>query len=284
LGFGEVGADSDLMLRCTAAALRSDPSPSSLVDMTGAEVRAHFTDVAEAIRRAIDFLKTNFFIRHLGLLPYSALLIPLTAFFFRRPAAPLTDQQHRALVLWFWRASFSHRYSGNPQRNIRRDIVEAIKIRDDDSSDLAEIPISLDINFFVANRFSIRNVATKAFVLLLAQRQPRTFLSGERVNLERVLSEANRSEYHHCYPRAALTELGESPARINALANHAIISRAENRTISGRPPSVYRADMPEDAPAILERALIPHSLFDADYSRFLLDRSTLLIEAAEELI
>jgi hypothetical protein len=60
-GFADVGTDSDLMLRCTAAALRRDPSPGSLVAMTGAQVRENFETVAQSLRRAIDFLKTNFY-------------------------------------------------------------------------------------------------------------------------------------------------------------------------------------------------------------------------------
>jgi hypothetical protein len=158
-GFAEVGSDSDLMLRCTAAALRRDPSPGSLVSMTGAEVRGEFDRVAQALRRAIDFLKTNFHIRHLALLPYSALLIPVTAFYYERPGEPISDSERAELVRWFWRAAFSHRYSGNPGRNIKRDIEEAVKLRLGEASELSNIATSVDSTFFLGNRFNVRTTA-----------------------------------------------------------------------------------------------------------------------------
>jgi hypothetical protein len=234
-GFQDVGEDTDLMLRCAAAVLREDPSPTALVDINGAEVRESFDLVADSIRRAIDFVRGNFHVRHVKLLPYSSLLIPLSAFFSVRPSDPITDEERATLTRWFWRSCFSHRYSGNPQRNIRRDIGEALKLRRGESSVLADVPSNPDPAFFIGHRFSIRTVATKSFVLLLAHFQPRSFLSGELVALDEVLSEPNRSEYHHCYPRARLAADGVSEDAINTLANFAIISRAENRTISDLP-------------------------------------------------
>ncbi|MGI5159197.1 hypothetical protein [Microbispora sp. CA-102843] len=112
-GFEDVGDDSDLMMKCTAAALMREPTPASLVNVNGASVRDAFPNVENAIRRAIDFVRTNFHVRHLKFLPYSSMLVPLTAFFSIAGADPVTDYQRRALVRWFWRCAFSHRYSGN---------------------------------------------------------------------------------------------------------------------------------------------------------------------------
>jgi hypothetical protein len=75
-GFKDVGADNDLMLRCCAAILKGDPSPASMIDINGAEVRSRFDTVATALRLAIDFLRVNLQVRHLKFLPYSAQLIP----------------------------------------------------------------------------------------------------------------------------------------------------------------------------------------------------------------
>ncbi|HYI98804.1 MAG TPA: DUF262 domain-containing protein [Thermoleophilaceae bacterium] len=276
-GFESVGEDTDLMLRCTAAVLKNDPLPAALVEMSGAEVRESFDLVANSIRRAIDFLRTNFHVRHVKLVPYASLLIPLAAFFSERPAAPLTDDEREVLTRWFWRSSFSHRYSGNPQRNIRRDIQEALKLRRGEESVLDEISVVPDPTFFLSHRFSIRTVATKAFVLLLAQRGPKSLISGQPIVVEEVLAEPNRSEFHHCYPRACLLADGVPDPQINSLANFAIISRTENRTISDRKPSEYRELLPEDD-SILDSALIPPSLFEDDFDRFRTERAGALAD------
>lgn len=281
-GFHDVGDDSDLMMRCCAAVLKHDPSPTSLVELHGAEVRARFPDVEKAIRRSIDFVRTNFHIRHIKFLPYSSLLVPLAAFFSIRPGESVTSKQHAELTRWFWRSCFVHRYSGNPQRNIKRDIGEAVRLRQGQASQLSEISASVDQRYFVENAFSFRTVASKTFILLLASMHPQSLLSGELISLDEVLSEPNRREYHHCYPRANLAAQRRSPAEINALANFAIVSRAENREINNRKPSEYRAMMPADTSAIQASALLPDSLFSDDYDRFLADRAAALTTIARE--
>ena len=277
-GFQDVGTDSDLMLRCCAAILLGDPSPTALVDVSGATVRADFDRVATSIRLAIDFVRDNLEVRHLKFLPYSAQLIPLAAFFSLRQGDALQDTERRELLRWFWRSSFSHRYSGNPGRNIKRDVEEALKLRNGETTTLADIVVTIGPSFFTVNRFASKNVATKTFVLMLASLGPRSFLSGAAVKLDVVLSEPNRSEYHHCYPKAALRDLNVELDRINALANFAIISRSDNRTISNKAPSVYRGKMPTDTSEIQAGALIPDSLFVDDFDLFIADRIALLDE------
>ena len=279
-GFRDVGDDSDLMMRCCAAVLRNDPSPTSLVDMHGGQVRERFPDVEEAIRRSVDFVRANFHLRHIKFLPYASLLVPLAAFFSISPGESVTGDQHAALCRWFWRACFSHRYSGNPQRNMKRDIEEAVKLRQGKSSQLAEIAAAIEPKYFLENVFSFRTVASKTLILLLASLHPRTLLSGEPVALDEVLSEPNRREYHHCFPRAYLASEDRSAARINALANFAMVSRSENREISNMKPSEYRELMPADTAPIQEAAMLPDSLFADNYDNFLPERAEKLVALA----
>ncbi|MFM6002357.1 MAG: DUF262 domain-containing protein, partial [Sphaerospermopsis kisseleviana] len=56
-GFSEVGEDCDLILRCTAAILKKDPSPESLLKLSGQEIRAAFPKVKNGICGAIDFMR-----------------------------------------------------------------------------------------------------------------------------------------------------------------------------------------------------------------------------------
>lgn len=56
-GFGEVGADSNLLLRCCSAIIAGDAAPSTLMNMNGAEVRERFDEISNGIQGAIDFVK-----------------------------------------------------------------------------------------------------------------------------------------------------------------------------------------------------------------------------------
>jgi hypothetical protein len=180
-GFADVGSDSDLMLRCAAAVLVQDPTPTALIDVNGAEVRARFEEVATALRLAVDFVRT---------------------------------------------------------------------------------------------------------ILLLAARQPRSFLSGSLVDLDAVLAEPNRREYHHCFPQKYLLKNGieTDSNRINCLANIAFISRADNRTILDKAPSVYRGQMPQDISQIAEAALLPDKLFHDDWKGYRGERAKALVAAAQSLL
>lgn len=171
-GFEQVGSDNDLMLRCCAAILKGDPAPASMIDINGAEVRQQFDTVEKALRLAVDFLRDNLNVRHVRFLPYSAQLIPLAAYFSIKQSASVPSGDRETLLRWFWRSSFVHRYSGNPARNIKLDVQEAVKLRNGDFSALDQISGSLDERFFSGNVFNARTVATKTFILMLASRTP----------------------------------------------------------------------------------------------------------------
>lgn len=285
-GFGSVGSDNDLMLRCCSAILQGDPAPESLVNINGTDVRSSFEVVEKALRLSIDFLRTNVGVRHLKFLPYASQLIPLAAFFSKRQSDAITDAERTVLLRWFWRSSFGHRYSGNPGRNIKSDVEAAMELRMDATSiSLGDVPVNLDVAYFLGNQFNSRTVATKTMILLLASLGPKSFISGQNVKLDVVLSEPNRHEYHHCFPRNFLKQLPTPPEdkQINALANFAIISRAENRKISDRRPSAYRADMPADIDAIKRGALLPDALFLDNYDHFVKERAQLLLDKANKL-
>jgi hypothetical protein len=286
-GFADVGADNDLMLRCTAVVLVNDPAPTSLIDVNGADVRARFDIVHNALRLAVDFLRSNLHVHNLRFLPYPSLLVPLASYFAERQNQPVPDADRRVLLRWFWRTSFSHRYSGNPMRNIRADAEQARALRLGQASTLDQTAYEIDESFFLNNSFRQANVASKCLILMLVDRSPRSFISGSPVDLNAVLSEPNRREFHHCFPQAYLLNnaIETDRSRVNALANIAFITRADNRTILDKAPSAYRPLMPaDDLPDITEPALLPASLFDDDWPTFLDERAALLAQAARGLI
>lgn len=285
-GFEDVGTDNDLMLRCAAAVLKSDPSPTALIDVSGAEVREKFDVVTKALDGAIDFLRHNAHVRHLKFLPYPALLIPLTAYFSLRQGKSVSAADRATLLRWFWRTSFTHRYSGNPSRNVRFDVEEALKLRAGEPSALSDLPAMIEPGFYIARSFNVSSVATKAFILQLAAHHPKSFKSGQPIPLDTVLAEPNRREYHHCFPKAYL--LRESTdlhgAKIDSLVNYAFLSRAENREISDKAPSEYRTLMPKNVDTILTSQILPSALFDDDWEEFMAERSADLLLDAEDLM
>jgi len=115
--------------------------------------------------------------------------------------------------------------------------------------------------------------------------EPRSFISGSKVDLAAVLQAYNRHEFHHMYRRAPLRDDGVSQAAINCLANMCILSRADNNNIRRRRPSEYKELMPrdDDLSAILASALTTETLFTDDFEAFREQRALMLEQVAAKL-
>jgi Uncharacterized conserved protein len=214
------------------------------------------------------------------------LIVPLSVFF----AAPATESvdvsvdQRIEILKWFWRCCFSRRYSSDVIRKLEVDIAEMQKLKRGASSSLADLAADVAPEFFLDVTFNTSSVNTKCLILLLAQFDPRSFISGAPVGLGKVLKAYNRNEFHHCYPRKYLKEQGLEPKDYNSLANFVFMSSIDNKRLGGVAPSKYREQMYDPAVSgILEHAVCPPSLFDDDFGRFVEERGGMLTAAAKGL-
>ena len=285
-GFAEIGEQTNLLLRCCSAVVAEDVTAPGLLSLNGAEVRERFGEIANGLRGAIDFLRTNLHVEKLANLPYPAMLVPLTVFF----AVPdgrevrLTSSARSELVTWFWRSCFSRRFSSDVLRKLKRDLTEARKLRITGNPAMAQFDVTVNPEMFSLSPFTIGSVNTSTFLLLLAQMQPRSLVSGAPVNLRDVLKTYNRTEFHHLYPRSYLAGLNVPSQDINVLANFAFVTAADNKILGGVAPSQYRARMsPDNLDLVLRSAAIPPSLFMDAYGVFLGERSELLAKHARYL-
>lgn len=252
-GFGDIGEDTNLLLRCCSAILAGDASPEALMTINGDEFRKKFDVITNGIKYAIDFLKSNLKVQKISNLPFSTLIVPLTVYFaVAGTAEPVVPHEHRRkIVQWFWRSAFTKRYSSGVLRNLKSDIDEMAKLRDGKDSNLGGFAAPVDAEFFLKTTFGIGNVNSKTFILVLAQGDPLTFISGQPIDLADKLKAANRAEFHHLMPRKFLKDSGQTARKDSLLANFAFISRSENRDLGGKPPSDYKAKMEGDVALIL---------------------------------
>lgn len=286
-GFAGEYVDNTLLLRCCAAVIARDASPETLVNLDGAHVRARFDEVANGIKGAIDFLRGNLRVEAMHNLPFTTILVPLSVFF----AAPsgsqvrMTSEQRRTIVRWFWKSAFSRRYSSGVLRNLRNDIAEMANLKNNHHSDIDTFKVDISPEFFLENVFGIGRVNTKTFVLLLAQSQPLSFVSGSPVALDRVLKEYNRNEFHHVFPRRHLRNSGVHKHGDSVLANYSFLSKVDNSHLGGAAPVTYRSKMAIDILGeILTRSLLPPTLFEMTYDDFVRERAELLAAEARRLM
>jgi hypothetical protein len=286
-GFAGVGEDTSLVLRCCAAILAGEPTADHLIELNGSDVRDRFDEVENGIKGAIDFLRTQLGVETLRNMPYPAMLIPLSVYFASSGETQIVvpAPHRRTLARWFWRSCFSERYSGQTNRVARNDIAEMVKLRVGQETALGSFAVTVGPEFFFETVFRLGSARSATFVLLLASREPRSFISGSKVDLAAVLQAYNRHEFHHMYPRAPLRDDGVPPGAINCLANMCILNRADNNKIRNKRPSEYKELMPggDDLDAILASALATATLLENDFEAFRSERARKLALLAEAL-
>lgn len=285
IGFDASDFAENLLLRCASAILTSNPRPDAIVQISGEIVRNRFDEVMNGVLGALDFLRLNLGICRLENIPYQAQLIPLSVFFAvsgTREIVVAADQR-REIMKWFWRSSFGRRFSSQTIRALDDDIIHMLQLKGGQSSALADISASIDADFFLENDFSVRNVNTKTFVLMLASKRPLSWISGQPVNLEEKLKAYNKAEFHHMMPKAFARDR-TGGISVNCLANHCFLSRSENKRLGAKPPSEYRLQMATPVEPILESAFTTTTLFGDQFKPFVNERAKMLLEHAKSLM
>jgi len=288
-GFRDVGGNKDLLLRCCAAVLARDPSPEALISLNGSKVRSSFDLVVTGIKGAIDFLRRNLHAESLDNLPYDNLLVPLSVFFSGLASTQqrVTHAQRKEILKWFWRTALGRRYNSQPIKSLREDVAEFWQMKEGKTTTLFINKTALFIGkeFFIKNVFRLNSVVSRAFILMLAQNHPLSFISGNKIDLRRVLKIYNRNEFHHIYPRNYLRTSGQDKNEDEScFANICFMSRSDNNAISGAAPSIYRTKLPDNISEIERANFLPPSTFRDNYKQFVAERATLLSKFASNLV
>jgi len=198
---------------------------------------------------------------------------------------PYSDKQRKQLIKWFWKSNFSRRYNSAIQDRHRQDIALLKALANNEDTLIAEFNCDIQQQYFIESAFNVGSVNTKSFVLLLANNNPRSFISGANVRLGEVLKTVNRNEFHHIFPKKFLEREGVDKKRINCLTNFCFLNNADNQKIKDKDPVVYKSLLPAASiNNILESAICPPNSLDLSFDEFLNQRITKLIENVNKLI
>ncbi|MCB1820911.1 MAG: hypothetical protein KDI73_04930, partial [Candidatus Competibacteraceae bacterium] len=210
----------------------------NVLKLSGDQVRDNWDRVRECLRKAIDFLATDVNCRHIDFLPYHQQLIGIAKFFdvVKHPDANYLESIRK----WFWKTSFSTRYStGQTNAKMDADIENIILLSKDSLIGLNEYRHSVTVPMLKSTKFSKSNPLTRAFLLLMAQCNPIDLVKNQKVDIGKSLSQYNRKEFHHVFPQAFLKSRGVSQEKIFGILNFCFLSSESNKVISKKSPSDY---------------------------------------------
>lgn len=285
-GFGELIDQQELLLKCFTGTILGNTTPKAFLDLDGTLIRSNYEKIKNGIISSIDFLRNELNIYSLKMLPYSSMLVALTTFFATDKANGIlyNEKQRAVLVRWFWRCCFSRRYSSGVNDAQEIDIENMKKLRKNSNYDICDFKCSISTSFFIENQFSIGAANTKTFILMLASKTPRSFISGAKVDLRKTLKISTSREFHHIFPDKYLQRLGYTKKDIYCLANFCFLNNADNQKIKDRAPSDYKSDILGNIQEIMESAICPDNALDLHYNMFIHKRAEMLLSYAKSLI
>lgn len=235
----ETISDSTI-LQAVAAILTKECTAKRILQLKKHDIIEKWDEIADAVERACEYLKSYYRIPVSQLLPYNALIVPFSYFFFYHKDKPIGDKQ-KYLEDFFWRCSLSARYSSGTESKLGQDIskIESILV---DQLPSYEWEVNANPEFIINNGyFSAARSFIKAILCIYAYQQPKSFIDNSIVNISNYwLKQANSKNYHHFFPKASLACKGKEWGLINNILNITIVDDFLNkRSIKAKNPSDY---------------------------------------------
>ena len=248
-------------------------------------------DVISSLKESIDYFRSVYRIPVSTLLPYDALLVPFSYFFYYQKEKP-KGEQIKYLEEFFWRISLSYRYSSSTESKLAQDIKRIDQILNGERPNYDELKVFLSSpRDLIDTNFSAGNSYCKAVLCLLAYSEPKDFQDNGKVILDNSwLKMANSKNYHHFFPKSYLRKQGIGNE--NSIVNITLVGADLNkRKIRAKAPSIYIQDF-LDENAELHKSIKSHlidniddfGIHSDDYSVFLEKRATSIYNALKNRI
>ncbi len=284
-GFETIPAST--ILQCMAAHLGKQVRRSDILKLDKQAFIDSWPVIKEGIFTAVDYVRDHLRVPVSRLLPYNALLVPLTYFFVRNDYTPPTPQQNALLTQYFWWASLGNRFSSGVDGKIAQDLLRMDSILEKKIPDYRGEEIALTLENLRWHWFSTGDAFSKAIICLYAHFQPRSFASDKLVRLDNSwLKRANSRNYHHFFPKSYLRKRGYEDWKANSVLNITIVDDYLNkRKIRAKPPGEYMRDF-QSGNLVLDKTMESHLIDDLesygvwqnDYERFIECRGTRVLE------
>jgi hypothetical protein len=253
------------VLQCIAAHINKQVRAKDILKLDRRTVIDCWPLVKEAIFAAVDYLRTELRVPVSRLLPYDAILVPLTYFFIRKGRRVPSAMQSALLIQYFWWASLSSRFTSGAETKIGEDISRMDSILAEDIPSYVGEEVRLTIDDLRWHGFRSNEAFCKAILCLYAFHQPKSFKSNALVVLNNSwLRSSTSKNYHHFFPKAYLAEQGIDQDRANSILNITLVDDYLNKyEIGKKAPSTYMKAFAEKNNKVAE-TMKTHLIDDLD--------------------
>ena len=270
-----------IVMQCVAAITLRAVRSRDILKIRRESFIDNWEPMKTALFMAIDFIRSELRVPVSQLVPYPAVVVPLTYFFHTTGNRKPTNDQVRMLEQFFYWAGLTARYSSGSESKLGEDLNKMDAIAAGDLPSYQSTDLMIDPKAIEETPFSAGNAYCKAILCLLAYQQPKSFDTNGVVILDNShLKIASSRNYHHFFPTAYLAAAAKNK-RPNLIANITLIDGYSNKHgIGKKAPSKYIgrfARTNRSLPATLRTHLIKdadtYGVYDDDYDRFIECRS-----------
>jgi len=280
---------SSTILQCLSLNLVKECTRKAILKLNKDDVIDIWDETVDSIKAAIDYFRTFYRIPVSRILPYNALLVPFSYFFFLNKDKP-NAYQEKLLQEYFWRSSLSYRFSSAVETKLGQDAKRIDKIIEEKRPSY-DFNVLLDEGEIEELWFSTGDSYCKAILCLFAYFKPKSFSNNSDIILDNSwLKQSNSRNYHHFFPRAYLKKKGIDDD--NLIANITLVDDYLNkREIRAKAPSKYMAkfkqrnpDLEETMKTHLIEDLDDFGVWDDDYYTFLEKRAKSIVNELRKRI
>jgi predicted transport protein len=255
--------------------------------LTKEDFKETWKDFSEALKKAIDFLKNNLGAKTADIIPYAS-IIPLVVYFYYH-SKTMSNKQKEKIEEWFWKVSFSERYSASSLTRMGEDRNIFDKLLNEEEASI-NFPISITLDKINRTNITSRSALRNAILCVLVKRNPTNFKDNSSITLDKdYFSTLKSPEKHHIFPKKFLSDQGIS--NVNCISNLCFIPSSLNKEISKDKPSHYFLEYKklnsrfEDS---LKTHLIPFSkdsgIWDDNYESFIDKRANMFMKEISRFV
>ncbi|MGB9937303.1 MAG: GmrSD restriction endonuclease domain-containing protein [Methanobacterium sp.] len=279
---------SSTILQCISLNLEKSCVKKTILSLNKEDIINIWDKTTESIKAAIDYFRTFYHVPVSRLLPYNALLVLFSYFFFTNGKPNPT--QEKLLQEYFWRASLSGRFSSAMDTRIGQDVKKIDAILNNETPKY-DFKTSLDKEELINTPFRTGDSYCKSILCLLSYFGPKSFNNNGNVILDNSwLARSNSRNYHHFFPRKYLEN--NSILNDNSIVNITLVDEYLNKgRIRAKAPSEYmgefkevNSDLDETMKTHLIDDLEEYGIWENNYEKFLDQRSERIIEELQNKI
>ena len=201
----------------------------------------NWDSIVKSMNAAIDYMKAHFGVQVSKLLPYDALLVPFTYYFYTNKNKTPNEDARKKLQDYFWRTVFNQRFTEGVTGKLQLDVQNVIDVITKGKKPEYKEGVNISVNFLdQKGEFSTGSAISKGILCILSSKTPLSFKDGKKVTISNDwLIQSNSKNYHHFFPKKYMSAKQHRIEKVNHIANITILDSETNQEIKSKAPSVY---------------------------------------------